>query len=320
MACEFKGAVAVGPISRSAHTAVIHRRVRDGYASADEFKKAIAEDREKILEAQKQFAFISAGQADWLDAVRPMACQWDGFSSKGKKPEEVGPVTRWFRTNTFYRRPTVQGKINATGTELKNSLPGVESNGIIFLLGPYSFSKLVENTYYSDRIELASDYVQAVSKSMAAMREQGYSAVLFLEPYVGYNLSRQETIDWNEFQEPWKKLDAKEMTVGVHFAKVDIAPILGYVEEIKIDFVGIDTFYTQPEKISTSKDILFGIVDGGRAGIENKDLVKKQLELFLGNTDFSDRYYIGPNDRLWDVPLDIALEKLKLLHQIGREL
>ncbi|MDO8427920.1 MAG: hypothetical protein Q7S92_01785 [Candidatus Diapherotrites archaeon] len=310
----FQGPIAIGRISRSTHTAAVHRLVRDGHAKIEEFEQAIWTDQQKILDTQKNFAFVSAGQSNWLDLIRPLACTWNGFDSKNLKPENVGPVTRWFRTNTFYRKPTVNEKISATGFELNENLPKLKENGIVFLLGPYSFSKLVENTHYSDITQLACDYIQGVSKNISNLKKSGYSAVLFLEPYIGYSLSQQKEIDYNLIQEPLKKFDSSEFTTGVHFAKANAGKILKEIEETKINFVGIDALYTQPGDVSTSKDILFGILDGSRAGIENKNLVQKQLNLFLKNSTFSGNYYLGPNDRLWDVPLDIALEKLKLLN------
>ena len=320
MAHEFQGALSIGPISRSTQTAAVHRLVRDGHANFEEFQKAIAVDQQKILAVQKQFAFISAGQSDWLDLLRPIALTWNGFSSKGAKFEDVGPVTRWFRTNTFYRKPTVHAKITAEGFELKNALPQINEKGIVFLLGPYSFSKLVENTQYSDALELACDYAQAVSKSSLSLAEKGYSAILFLEPYIGYSASKQETINAQLLQEPLKKLDSKECTWGVHFPRTDAGKIMPLVEETKINFIGIDTLYTQPEKISTSKDVLFGLLDGARVGIENKEQARKQLNKFLEQAEFSGNYYIGPNDRLWDVPFDIGIQKLELLNTLGSEL
>jgi hypothetical protein len=54
-------------------------------------------------------------------------------------------VTRWFRTNTFYRKPLVSGRIKCAGSELAKIMPLVGENSVIFLPSPYSLAKLVEN-------------------------------------------------------------------------------------------------------------------------------------------------------------------------------
>lgn len=327
----YKGALFSGRVSRSLNAVKIHRLVRDGHTNTNEFKQAIAEDQKEILAAQSTaqnrhtgFAFISAGQSDWLDLLRPIAHTFEGFEKKTTAGEDsIGPVTRFFRTNTFYRKPNINCKITAQGNELQSYLPKLENNGIILLFGPYTFAKLVENSFYQDEKALALDYSAAITKNLTQLKNHGYSAVLLLEPAVGYDISKnsfnpQNVPPW--YKEAISEIKKSNAVVGIHFPLADAKYTIPLVENTQADFIGIDGIYTNFSYINTKKDILLGVIDGARASAESKEHILTQINLFLSNAKFSGKYYLGTNDRLWDVPFEIGLEKIKLLAALGDDL
>lgn len=314
---SFKGALLCGQLSRSAAAANAHRRLRDGLAGNGDFEKAIAEDRRQIVEAQANFAFVSGGQADWLDLLRPVANSFAGFERRRSAGEDaVGPVTRWFRTNTFYRKPTVAGKIGCEGTELAAALPKID-NGAAFVLGPYSFSRLVGDSFYGDAGRLAADYAAALAKSLPALKAKGYECLLLLEPAVGYDLSRKVFEKPSSYAECLSRLKAEGAKLGVHFPLADAAETLPLVDGADVDLIGVDCVCSEPEGVRTSKDVLFGVVDGARARVETKEEIAGRVKAFLEGAKFSGNYFIGCNDRLFDVPFKIALEKIRALSRFG---
>lgn len=316
---EYGGAILSGQVSRSANTIKMHRLVRDGYAKLEEFKKAIRLDQELILGSQKNFAFASAGQSDWLDMLRPLAWSFRGFQKRASGGEDsVGPVCRWFRTNTFYRKPSVTGKIEASGDELSPwllQLNASSANGVVFLLGPYSFARLVEDSYYKNEGELALDYSNAIAKCLPKLSERGYGCILLLEPAVGYDISRKafSNPDWMLPALAKIKNGGAKTRLGVHFPLADSKYALPIVEDSAADIVGIDAIYTDFKDVRTEKDVLLGAVDGARMGIESQEYLAGQAALFLKEAEFSGTYYLGCNDRLFDVPFEIAIEKIRAL-------
>lgn len=323
----YGGAILCGQLPRSVDTIKVHRLVRDGHANQEEFRKAIRRDQKLILKSQENFAFVSGGQSDWLDILRPLAWTFQGFQKRWSSAGEdsIGPVTRWFRTNTFYRKPLVDCKIGSNGNELSAWLPELNAKngrGVVFLLGPYSFTKLVEtsssiNYKMDDGKKLALDYSQAIAKNAANLHELGYGCILLLEPAVGFDLSRNQT-----FSKPsWlgqalakiKNAVGKKRKLGVHFPLADAKSVIPLVERSAADFIGIDGIYTDFRDIKTGKDILLGIVDGARATIETDEYLAKQTALFLENAEFSGTYYLGASDRLSDVPFEVAMKKIRAL-------
>lgn len=316
----FKGAILTGPVSRSPKTIQEHRLLRDGHSTKEKFMELVEKDSKEIIQAQKDFAFVSAGQLDWLDLLRPLAYSFQGVEKRNSSGEDsVGPVTRWYSTNTFYRKPNITEKISAQGKELVEFLPKVEK-GVVFLLGPYSFVRLVQNNFYKDSKEMVLDYGKAIAENTETLKEKGYQALLFSEPSFGFNLLKNnfdKSLLVKDFAESLKE---KGFTVGVNFPLADASKFLGLFDDSSFDFVGVDAVYSDFTKIKTKKDVLIGAVDGARIGIESSEGIKKVVEEFRSNAEFSENYFIGTNDRLFDVPFEQGMEKIKVLSKTAEEL
>ncbi len=324
----FKGALLCGPVSRSAETIRLHRLFRDGHAKQEEFLASAARDAQAILAAQqKGFAYLSGGQVEWLDLFRPMAWTFAGFGHRDSPGEDaIGPVTRWFRTNTFYRKPHLKARLSCKGDELTRFLPKLPGNphaggkGVLFLPAPYTFWRLVEHSYYKKAGDFAADYSAALCASAPHLKKHGYGCLLFLNPSVGYDLSRNqlEKLDWaQDFFAPLKKTG---LTLGVHFPLADGSKALPLVENSSVDFVGFDCIHTDFSQVHTKKDLLLGLVDAARIGIESPANLVQQAKACLKEAKFSGDYYIGPNDRLFEVPYEAGLAKINSLAQAAKQL
>ncbi len=319
------GALLCGAVSRSPETIRLHRLVRDGHAKKEEFLAAAAKDAQAILAAQAQgFAFPSGGQVDWLDLFRPLASAWQGFEKRPSPGEDaVGPVTRWFRTNTFYRKPHVSGKLSCQGDELVNSLPRLQAGqkGVVFLPAPYTFWRLVEHSYYKKAGDFAVDYAAALAASAPHLKEHDYGCLFFLNPSWGYDVSRDQfqKLDWalRDFLAPLKKAG---LTLGAHFPLADGSKVLPVLENVPFDFIGVDCIHTDFTKVNTKKDLFLGVVDGARIGVESPADIVRQVQAFLKEAKFSGNYFIGPNDRLFEVPYEAGLAKISSLAQAAAKL
>ncbi|MDE1856824.1 MAG: hypothetical protein KGH98_01930 [Candidatus Micrarchaeota archaeon] len=322
---EFLGAMLTGIASRSSTTAKVHRLFRDGKASERELRSEIALDTQKIVAAQKGFAFVSGGQLDWLDLFRPITECFTGFRNSSRKSgafnysyganESVGPVTRWFRTNTFYRKPHVDFRIDCAGYELAEIMPDV-GRAVLFLPGPYSFARLVDNSFYNSDEALAIDYSKAIAKSSEALRKKGYSCILLVEHSVGFDMSTGtfKSPDW--FGSAISAVKDSGTTLGISFPKAEAGRVVGLADGTEADFVGIDALYTEDLRFRTEKDLLLGVVDSSNIRVENVADLKADIEALVKSASAA-RYYIGTNDRLYDVPFDIALRKIGALSEVG---
>ncbi len=187
------------------------------------------------------------------------------------------------------------------------------NNPVIFLPGSYSLARLVENRFYTNLSDLAKDYATVIAKSSKALRKKGYTCIFFLEPYVGFDLSNDSSSLPNWFGDSISIPDIQNMTVGMHFPKAEAELIVPKVENSTLNFVGIDLIYSSGLKINTLKDVFLGIMDGSRFGIESLEEIRNTVKYFLETAQFSGSYYIGPNDRLYDIPFDLAVKKIDVL-------
>jgi hypothetical protein len=58
-------------------------------------------------------------------------------------------------------------------------------------------------------------------------------------------------------------------------------------EDSDADFIGLDATYSSDFKIDTAKDVLLGVVDGGRAVIEDREVIGSRVNEFLAGASFS---------------------------------
>ena len=315
---EFQGSMLSGISPRSAQTSRVHRLFRDGYADEKQFLEAIGRDADALTSEQSNFAYSSYGQLDWLDIFRPIARSFSGFASRASAGEDsVGPVTRWFRTNTFYRKPLVNGKITCNGEELARVVPNSSKPAVIFLPAPYSLSRMVENSFYGSVGDLAVDYSKALSKSIPALLKRGYKCMLLLDHMVGYEQSKGtfKVPDW--YANALSGIKSHGMRVGVHYPSSSARKVVPLADSSSIDMIGIDAVFDAEVKMDTGKDVLVGVIDSTRVGIESEKEVVSILRKVLEKSSFSGRFYIGPRDRLYDVPFETALQKIRVLSRIN---
>lgn len=315
---EFGGTMLSGIAPRSASTSRVHRLFRDGYAEEKQFMEAISRDADALISEQSNFAYLSYGQLDWLDIFRPIARSFSGFASRASAGEDsVGPVTRWFRTNTFYRKPLVSGKITCDGEELAGAVPHSKKPAVIFLPAPYSLSRMIENNFYGSAGDLAVDYSKALSKSMPALLRRGYKCVLLLDHMVGYEQSKGtfRAPDW--YASALSSIKSPGMKVGVHYPSSSAKKVVPLANSSSIDMIGIDAVFDAEAKVDTGKEMLIGVIDSTRVGVESEKGVVSILRKVLEKASFSGRFYIGPRDRLYDVPFETALQKIRVLSRIN---
>jgi len=81
----------------------------------DSVKKQIEQDTQELVKLQVDSGFetFSDGAFAWQDQLRPIVESLDGVTTGTR-------YDRWFDTNTFYKKPTIAGKIGVHAFEPKN--------------------------------------------------------------------------------------------------------------------------------------------------------------------------------------------------------
>ncbi|MCW6168998.1 MAG: hypothetical protein LVQ96_03830 [Thermoplasmatales archaeon] len=113
--------------------------------SGKEICEAIDSEKRRIYELFQDngITYYTDPLLNWYDIFRPLALSMEGI--------ELGPLTRYLETNTFYRKPIVEsvGGIQADPKdffELKENPPlplfNLDKNASLFFPSPYTFFKM----------------------------------------------------------------------------------------------------------------------------------------------------------------------------------
>jgi 5-methyltetrahydropteroyltriglutamate--homocysteine methyltransferase len=176
---EFR-TVLTGPFPRSEALVTATRDLDRGRCSPESVEALYERGEADVsaLEARLGLDPLSGGYLAWADLLRPFADTWAGFT--------VGPVTRWFETNTFYRQPILRAPPErADGAIAARLPPGARSappRTKVTLPGPYTFVGLLDNRSGETREALTHRLGRLLAEELRALGALGYRTFQFQEP------------------------------------------------------------------------------------------------------------------------------------------
>ncbi len=267
-------------------------------------------DVEKIISLQQDFEYITDGNLLWQDLFRPFT------KAPGIK---LGPLTRFFETNTFYRRPLIIGDIKFEPNQIEkyfyfDLLP---PNQKIILPGPVTFSGLSENQYYK------KDFIITVANLLGRivkyLEQKGVKAIQFSEPYLAYHGKNMTKKDIAQAKAAYQLIAGfKNITeISLHTYFGDFTAISSIIK-FPVDSITIDLTFTNLKrlKFETDKKIGLGCIDTANSLLENtKDTIKlvsnsiKRLKL--------KNFFICPNCDFDFLPYPVAEKKMGILRKVA---
>lgn len=264
-----------------------------GRLSREDFLKALKNAEEMLIKEQADLGFSPTvdGMYNWQDLFRPLVETFNGLA--------LGPLTRFFDNNTFYKKPLIINKISYR-SGFKKYVKGSK----LVIPGPYTFLKLSSNNFYEDELELMRDYSNSIYE---VVKELGVKHVQLNEPSL--TCAEPEDCHLDLIAEAFKRLrSVGEAVVHIYFGDCDKA--LG-LQERGVDFIGIDVVEGQPVELDTK--ILLGVVDSRNTLLESPEHLIRMVE------KFDDVVYIAPNCDMEFLPYEYALRKMKLLSIVAGE-
>ena len=283
-----------------------------GRTSVFEHERVESADFDSLFKLQEDngFAFIEDGKFTWQDIFRPFAQSTEGI--------EVGPLTRWFDTNTFYRQPVITGRLSLDYDKFDvfvPATPGVQQK--VTLPSPLTFARLCSDTRTDNFARTLSTVTELLASTVAHLEKRGINAVQFNEPYLAY-ASQAEDIDYL-IRSVADIVGPSNIFSIIHFYFGDGASVLRAFDgrETPIDVVGVDFYKT---KISDaprdfSKALLAGVIDSQNTLVENKDEIERFTEQLLEQAR-PQSLYLTHNCDLEFVPQTVANRKVELLGEL----
>src|SRR5436189_144199 len=163
-----------GIYPRSEQLIELTRSYDRGKTERASVEKQIEKDTIELVELQDESGFenFTDGAFSWQDQLRPIVESLDCVTTGTR-------YSRWFDTNTFYKKPTVSGKIGLAPFDLKKfihaDLLPISKPWKVSLVGPYTFSELAENLHYKTQSELVSDLAHAEHEIIRRLKADGVS-------------------------------------------------------------------------------------------------------------------------------------------------
>jgi methionine synthase II (cobalamin-independent) len=252
-----------------------------GKISIEKLKEKLESERTQFLELQKrlQLHIISEPHFNFHDLLRPFTVMVQNIES--------GTLTRYFETNTFYRKPTVTKKIKLLDLEPKISKeynlpsPYYFKNNKIVLPSPNYFYSLSSFRSSYDPVDFFGDYLEILN---AIIKEYDPSYIELVE----YPFSAKQ----KEYEELLKNIKHREKVI-VRKAQANLNPA-GKIYNEKMPF------YSYPFKRSYPV-------------LQQIDTMNTKLEQF---DKLSGIGVITGNENFDFLPHEIALKKLELMAKL----
>ena len=277
--------------------------------SKDELDDVFESDTNKLIDLQVTMGFdlVSDGMLRWDDPISPITACMDKVI--------MGPYTRWFETNTFYRKPILIGE-PIIKNEIVDSLFHhlyIRDYGQLFVLpGPYTLSKLCESNEV-DFERILFRYSIVLSDIVDRLRINDNSALMLLEPALVYEYMKPREYLFPKIVEALNMVSSKSPQSIIHTFFGDAHRIRNLLASLNSQWIGIDLIETPIETLSYFKGSKFalGIIDSLSSIVETPSLLKNCIRIIQKSQ--LEEIALCPNTDLRFLPRKIADKKISAL-------
>jgi len=277
--------------------------------SKDQLNEAFEKDTKKLINLQTKIGFdlISDGMLSWSDPVRPLIECLDGIT--------MGPYSRWFETNTFFRRPIIIDKPTIKNKMVDSLFYHTNSedyNQLFILPGPYTLSKLSEKNE-RDVEQTMLIYSDALAEVAERLRINSHSALVLLEPGLVYEYMRPKECLYSRIFEALNLICSKVKQSIVHTFFGDAFKVYKLLANLDSTLIGVDLSETTLRILSYLKEpnLAFGIVDSLNPLVETPELLNGHMRKIIRSK--LEEVAICPNTDLRFLPREIADRKISAL-------
>ncbi len=286
-------------------------RFDESRITLEELKRVEEEVTKEVIQDQ-----VDAG----LDLVTDGQIRWDDgqtYIARGIQGFTVNGLIRYFDTNTYYRHPIPENRLQSNGAITVKDYEFAAANSArpvkAVITGPYSLARLSQLGCYEDLRSLVMDLVPILNREAKALQSAGASVIQFDEPSI---LKHKEDIDL--FAEAIEGVTAGvTATTGVCTIFGDATGIHSRLFSLPVDIIGLD-FVAGPAnydligELPQEKKLGCGIVDARNTRLETVEGIAEAIKRVSGSVS-PDRLYINPSCGLDYLPRPNARAKLTRL-------
>lgn len=302
-----------GPFPRSEALVAATRDLDRGRATAETVEDLYSRTEAEVVALERRLGFdtFTGGYLRWADLFRPFAETWDGFT--------VGPLTRWFETNTFFRQPILHAPParvrGAIAARLPPALREEPARARVILPGPYTFAGLLENRSGEAEEALVHRLGRLLAEELRELAGAGYSTFQFSEPLLVDRPPEKALAEAVVAAYASVRAAAGGATTIVWTYGADAVPAFGLLDRLPVSAVGVDLAETDWEAIPATgerRGLGLGVVDPRTTLVEESADVVRIVHA-LKERRRPTAVWLGPGGPLDLVPWEPATRKLHLL-------
>ena len=268
---------------------------------ADEVtREAIGEQLEAGLD------LITDGQIRWDDGQNYFARGIKGFSLNG--------LLRYFDTNTYFRQPVPEKKLEWEGPIAVNDFKLAQQASTKpvkpVITGPFTMGYLSQQGCYSDRADLVRDLASILNREALALQEAGATIIQFDEPaFLRYKQ------DFSLLEEASAVVTrGLQVKTAIYTYFRDLSGIHQRFFQLPYQVFGLDFVmgrgnYELIKDLPPGKELAAGIVDARNTKMESVDELVESIREISGSVSL-DRLYVNPSAGLEFLPRATAEAKL----------
>jgi 5-methyltetrahydropteroyltriglutamate--homocysteine methyltransferase len=316
--------------SRSEATVKITQDFERNRASGEQVSQQIKDDTRKLLQLQRRLGFevLGSGQIRWQDQLRPFTDNIEGISQDAN-------YSRWFDTNTFYRKPTINGRIRYTPKLFANIADEFldidmdkDVKKKLCIVGPLTFLDLSDNNWYASKREFFDDFFVSLGEFSVELQKNGISVLQISEPSLVYSDFQHDTetleVYANVLNSRLREVSVSRTELHTFFGNA--AKIWNFLCGLDVDALGVDFSYTTVDEITTNhrgdgfsgKSLIAGVADSRNSLLEDPSYITEICKN-LKNKLRPNGIVLSPTTDLKFLPREIADSKLLLLSRIKNE-
>ena len=286
-----------------------------GELSAASLEEEFRRDAKDLLATEREsgLSLLSDGLLKWQDLLRPITELTDGV-----KP---GPYARWFETNTFYRKPVVDGELEYSGGITRFTHLGLVPRGsraLAVLPGPCTMALLSEDRYYRRADELMFAFADVLVAAAAELTKAGAELIVLSEPCLVYERAKKHLPEFSLVSEAVRTVCRGACSLAVHTYFGDASRNFEDLAELPAGWVGVDLTETDLKKIEgySLRGIALGCVDATSPVVEKPEVALRPVRELLDASSF-DAVALCTTTCLKYLPRPIADEKVRALGKLA---
>ena len=296
-------------------------RDRDrGRATDEEVERGYrrAESAVVALERRLGFHSISAGMLRSDDPFRAFAHAWEGV--------QIGPLTRWLESNTFYRRPILLHppvrRPGAFRTTLPPPVLDDPSGSRILLPGPYSFAGMLDNRAGETEPALIHRIGRLLADEARELADAGFRTFVVSDPLAVVRPPSGPSAA--SFEAAYRSIAnaVPGASVIVWTYGADPRDAWPALEQLPVTAVAVDLTATEVDRLPAPPHrgpVGFGVVDPTTTLAEEPEELVRTVRQAAARRRATE-LWLGPGSPLDLLPAEPAEAKLGLLAQASHRL